>query len=130
METDALAFRPARRDVGSDEQRTPRGENDHWCIHRLYALSLPFDQEAIQGLGAEWISAIGRYGSKSCTNPSVGRTASRLQVFLFDNIRFRLGPRERACDSEGNGDGNRCVLAPHARADCSAAAREVEIFQI
>ena len=55
---------------------------------------------------------------------------SRLQVFPFDNIDLRLGPRWRACDSEGNGDDPRCVLISHPQADCSTAIREVEKFEI
>ena len=55
---------------------------------------------------------------------------SQLQVFLFDSIRFRFDPRRRGCDSKGNGDGPRCVLASHSQTDCSTATREIEIFQV
>ena len=50
--------------------------------------------------------------------------------FPFDNIRFRLGPRGRDCDGEGNGNSTRYVLASHSQTDCSAATREVGRFEI
>ena len=62
--------------------------------------------------------------------PKCESDPSQFQVFPFDSIHFRFGPRRRACDSEGNDGGPRFVLTSHAQADCSIATREVEKFRI
>ena len=41
------------------------------------------------------------------------------QVFPFNTVHFRLVPRRRACHSEGNSDGPRCVLTLHPVTDRS-----------
>ena len=64
------------------------------------------------------LSAMDRYRLKSCMNQSVSRFR-RNGIFPFDNVHSRLGARGRACDSEGNGDGPRCVLTLHPQTDCS-----------
>jgi len=65
--------------------------------------------------------------------PECESDPSQWQVFLYHNIHSRLGPRRRACHSEGNSDDPRCVLTLYPQTDHSSiqpATREVKVFQI
>ena len=53
VEDDALALRAACCDERSDEHETPKGENNHRCIRRFYALPLRLDRSPIQVFGAK-----------------------------------------------------------------------------
>jgi hypothetical protein len=51
--------------------------------------------------------------------PKCEPAPSQLRVLLpLDNDHFRLGPRWRACHSEGNSDCPRCVPILHPQTDC------------
>ena len=54
-------------------------------------------------------------------------------ILPLDSIHFRRDPRRRARYSEGNSDGQRCLLTLHSLRPgpiTQPATREVEVFQI